>query len=171
MVKKIQVLSRHSFTQVVDDLLHSTPGSIQPWYGISIHGTDEDTLLPDGMVKALSKAGLAASLSLQFDDIDKPYESMPEFKVFDDEQAHLLVGFLRLINIGVDGPLILHCHAGISRSGAVGLFACRYYGLDEERFMRRNPSVYPNRHVLSKLNEEAQKRKEGELECQNLIVK
>ena len=37
-----------------------------------------------------------------------------------------------------DSVLVVHCQAGISRSGAVGTFACDYCGLDYNRFIKEN---------------------------------
>lgn len=56
---------------------------------------------------------------------------------------------------------ILHCGAGISRSGAIGTFIFDLYGNgDYEEFKRKNSQIYPNHHILRLLNNvhEQQKR-------------
>jgi predicted protein tyrosine phosphatase len=52
---------------------------------------------------------------------------------------------------------VLHCSAGISRSGAVGTFIYDMYGKDTmtwEEFQRKNPYIHPNEHILKLLHEE-----------------
>jgi len=55
---------------------------------------------------------------------------------------------------------ILHCAAGISRSGAVGTFIYDLYGRDTmtyEEFRRKNPRIQPNSYILNTLHEIANK--------------
>lgn len=47
---------------------------------------------------------------------------------------------------------VVHCAAGISRSGAVGTFVHDYYQGDYEVFKRDNPHIFPNSHILSLLH-------------------
>lgn len=57
---------------------------------------------------------------------------------------------------------IVHCGAGISRSGAVGTFIYDLYGRDTmtwEEFKRKNPQISPNEYVLKLLYNEANKDK------------
>jgi predicted protein tyrosine phosphatase len=46
---------------------------------------------------------------------------------------------------------IIHCSAGISRSGAVAQFINDYFDFDEEKFKLNNPFIHPNPHVFSLL--------------------
>ncbi|MFW6225742.1 MAG: hypothetical protein ACOC3V_02130 [bacterium] len=46
---------------------------------------------------------------------------------------------------------IIHCSAGISRSGAVGTFIVDYFNLDWFKFKSNNPHIHPNNHVLKLL--------------------
>lgn len=48
---------------------------------------------------------------------------------------------------------IIHCDAGISRSGAVGTWVNYYLGCDEKIFHEKNPNIHPNKSVFRKLNE------------------
>lgn len=49
------------------------------------------------------------------------------------------------------GRLIVHCSAGISRSGAVGQFVSDYFGGDKDEFKQTNPHILPNGKVLRTL--------------------
>jgi predicted protein tyrosine phosphatase len=48
---------------------------------------------------------------------------------------------------------VLHCDAGVSRSGAVGTFIQRYLEIEEEGFKKLNPYIHPNHFVLNILME------------------
>jgi predicted protein tyrosine phosphatase len=53
---------------------------------------------------------------------------------------------------------IVHCGAGISRSGAVGTFIHDLYGtITSEEFKRKNPRIQPNGHILKLLRTEFEK--------------
>lgn len=57
---------------------------------------------------------------------------------------------------------IVHCAAGISRSGAIGTFIFDLYGkrsMTYEEFRRKNPQISPNQRVLRLLRNEADKDK------------
>lgn len=86
-------------------------------------------------------------LSLCFHDVDKVY---PGYTLFSEEDAVKVIEFLTEKVYDGDN-LLVHCFAGISRSGAVGTFARELYGLDYDSFLRMNRQIVPNRHVLSTL--------------------
>lgn len=48
---------------------------------------------------------------------------------------------------------IIHCSAGISRSGAVGRFIQEILDLDSKKFYRDNPHIKPNLYILKRLRE------------------
>ena len=55
---------------------------------------------------------------------------------------------------------IVHCAAGISRSGAVGTFIHDLYGtMTWEEFKRKNPQIQPNEYVLKLLRQELNRDK------------
>lgn len=89
---------------------------------------------------------------IYFDDIDQDIDD-PKWgliKAFSIEQAKELVDF---IDKQKDKEsCIVHCAAGISRSGAVGTFVNDYFREDWEEFKRQNPYISPNGLVLSLLN-------------------
>lgn len=107
--------------------------------------------MPDARDGLLS-LGISSVLSLAFTD------STPEFHdessiLFTAAQAHSILDFV-LADCS-DAPVYVHCAAGISRSGAVGLFLCRYFNLDAVDFDRLNPHIKPNPYVLHILMQES----------------
>jgi|AntAceMinimDraft_10_1070366.scaffolds.fasta_scaffold103437_2 predicted protein tyrosine phosphatase len=95
-------------------------------------------------------------LNLWFDDIEHDGNLSPtnkeETKAFTNEQANQIVNFLDS-NKGIINTLLVHCAAGISRSGAVGRFALDYLNGDREYFKLNNNHILPNGRVLRMLNE------------------
>ena len=54
-----------------------------------------------------------------------------------------------------DSVLVVHCSAGISRSGAIGTFACDYCSMDYNVFIQNNIYIMANPYVLSVLRKGA----------------
>ena len=127
---------------------------LKDWALISIHAEGE--LMTPTNQEILKKDGCVDILSLRFGDITKgTYETLPHdlqrrMHLFSEKQAKSVIKFLAA-NQGIK-TLIIHCRAGVSRSGAVGLFACRYLGEDEGAFRESNPYIMPNPYVLSLLS-------------------
>jgi predicted protein tyrosine phosphatase len=87
-------------------------------------------------------------LILYFDDINEDVnEDDLVAKAMDEIQALELLNFIN--NNKNKETCIIHCSAGISRSGAVGSFICDYLKQDYEQFKKDNPIIHPNSHVLS----------------------
>jgi len=125
------------------------------WSLISIHTEPEENFLTLENKKFLSSIGMKESLSLCFWDISNNaqiLEQYPHARLFSIEQAELVVGMISIANQQDDSTLILHCDAGISRSGAIGSFAADFLRLDMEKFRKDNPDIMPNHYVLSVLN-------------------
>jgi hypothetical protein len=88
-------------------------------------------------------------LALSFDDIeardDRPRD--PRFVYFDEAMAARVCDFIRRAH-GDDATrrdlLLVHCHAGVSRSGAIADFARAVTAVDYDTFRRANPQVVPN---------------------------
>jgi predicted protein tyrosine phosphatase len=123
----------------------------KPWHLISIHG-DSNKFLTDQNVAALKSIGMLGSMSLEFWDVTDDKNSLDamtrhgySYILFDNEMAKQVVGFLdrRKMETG-DHTLVLHCDAGISRSGAVAEFAAEFYGIHVEVFEKENPYLKPN---------------------------
>lgn len=74
-----------------------------------------------------------------------------EMKAFNIHQARELFQFIKKHK---DKELcVLHCTAGVSRSGAVGTFINDYVGGNWNELMRKNPSIIPNTHVYKLLHD------------------
>ncbi|MFW6377147.1 MAG: hypothetical protein ACOCZ5_00740 [bacterium] len=93
-------------------------------------------------------------LILHFDDVSKDGEPSPtndkNTRAFNDEDADRIIEFIQKNEDKVG--VLIHCAAGISRSGAVGQFLVNYFEEDMDEFFRQNYRVIPNAHILSKLN-------------------
>jgi predicted protein tyrosine phosphatase len=92
---------------------------------------------------------------MQFDDVEN--EGIPLMNggtavVFSQKMAHDLFQFIKRNKHRKTA--VVHCEAGISRSGAVGSFIQGYCGGDWEEFKRTNPHIHPNGRVLRMLNKE-----------------
>lgn len=95
-------------------------------------------------------------LHLVFDDVmeDQPYEDLegnklgPNFVTISDEQAKQLADFITLHK---ERNFLIHCHAGISRSGATAQAICELKDIPLETFRVMNPYAHPNGTVLRKL--------------------
>ena len=92
-------------------------------------------------------------LRLWFDDVENDNETSPTNKgtnrAFTEKQAQQIIDFA-LDNRGRE--FIIHCTAGISRSGAVGQFLLDFLNGDKEYFKKTNPHINPNGHISRILN-------------------
>lgn len=133
------------------------------WYFISIYG-DDGCLVNSKTSEIISGFGCVKSISLHFWDItDKSYkevnkkypnsEKAKSLVLFNDEHANNIIQLIDLAQEDtIDSVLVVHCAAGISRSGAVATFACDYCRLDYAEFLKNNPCLYPNQFVLRTLH-------------------
>lgn len=164
---KIQVKSKRSFSDYLkeNNINNKTIETFFPshWF-ICINGT-----VPGEENKPFLESRLNV-LNLFFDDIDEDilikvfYRNEQDeiesknhtCKSFDSNNANETIRFLTLISHFAKKEeninLIIHCHAGISRSGAIGVFANDFLGLKYEDFKQENPHVLPNSKVLRELN-------------------
>lgn len=82
-------------------------------------------------------------LVLFFDDVEAEF---PHAMTEDDVEK--IVTFIRSSN---PRPLLIHCMAGISRSGAIGKALNRYFNVKNPKAFRQfsidNPDIVPNKHV------------------------
>jgi len=94
-------------------------------------------------------------ITLYFDDVEHDGEISPtnktENKAFTKQQAVRLIEFFES-NKNVNTVLV-HCAAGISRSGAVGRVALEYLKGDRDNFKINNGQINPNARVERMLNE------------------
>ena len=98
-------------------------------------------------------------LRLWFDDVEHDEEVSPTNKIsckaFSADQAKAVFEF---VNANKDKNFIVHCAAGISRSGAVGSFILDYLEGDREYFEKYNKHILPNPRVRRMLNRRAWER-------------
>lgn len=89
-------------------------------------------------------------ISLCFDDVTESlqHEKYGILDYISEEQADRLFEFIAKHK---KKNFIVHCHAGISRSGAVAKFICEYKGLSEKEFTKMNLYAHPNIMVLQRL--------------------
>ena len=87
-----------------------------------------------------------------FYDIDEEHKDYPRFS---REDAKRMFDFIveKLQDPKVK-KFIIHCHAGISRSGAVGEFIQELIGMDYFEFHTQHPHILPNGWVKKLLNAE-----------------
>lgn len=154
MIKNIKVYPRYLIESYIEK--EGTNFPFSNWYLISIYGHDYP-LLTKANEKIMKNFGLLNSMQFEFWDINEQlYKSIksryPDAVLFNEDIASDIVNFIKTINTHTkDSTLVIHCSAGISRSGAVGTFACDYYGLDYNNFIKSNPYIKANQYVLSLL--------------------
>ena len=126
------------------------------WYLISIYGKSPE-LLTKTNTEILTEMGCKKAISLEFWDLtpedltDQLKQRYPNVVLFNEDHAKRIINFLDEIkNCKEPSLLIVHCDAGISRSGAVGEFASDYFGLSYEQFCKDN-DVLPNAHIKALL--------------------
>jgi predicted protein tyrosine phosphatase len=86
-------------------------------------------------------------LNLWFNDSEE-YNPHTETVLFDEDMADKVVEFVERNKDAKQW--LLHCTAGISRSGAVGGFVADYLGVSYLDYKKANPKICPNA-LVSKL--------------------
>jgi hypothetical protein len=160
MINDIRVYSRI----YIEDLIttRETWGLKYPWILVSIYSdTTGPVVKNDKDFEILARKGCIDWEAYDFHDLDQEkynkiiaqYPSAKkEYKLFSRRLANKLLKFINNFkNDEREIMLVIHCQAGISRSGAVGIFACRYLGLDERRFLTMHPNILPNALVYDTL--------------------
>ena len=101
-------------------------------------------------------------LRFWFDDVEFDEQQSPTnpftCRSFKEDQAKQVFAFVKK---HADKDWVIHCSAGISRSGAIGTFILHYLEGDKEYFAKRNPHIHPNGHILRMLNKLAWEEKEN----------
>ena len=97
------------------------------------------------------RGGSRDVLRLCFDDYDRERDGIDALKdSFTPEQAETLKSWLEpYLRANTDFTLLVHCHAGISRSAAVAWWAHKTHGLELKTDF---PAWYLNRNVLRTLD-------------------
>ena len=161
---KIYVLSKLQFDSYFEkfNVNDSNIEDKQNLYCISISG------ISDGEIPYF-KTNHTNVLNLQFDDVehDMYYSKVVTEKngkttvknsnklmavAFTENQGKEIIDFISKIVPTDKTVLFIHCTAGISRSGAVGVFCNEYFNLDTIDFKTRNQYIQPNGRVLNVLH-------------------
>ena len=86
---------------------------------------------------------------LYFDDVDGDTGGQNPMT---EHQGRELIQFLLEQQVQGKTMCIVHCTAGISRSGAIGAFVNDLFGGSYASFVKRNPQIQPNAYVSALLN-------------------
>lgn len=99
---------------------------------------------------------------LTFDDVEQDttsYKRGLHYKAMSPEQALELVQF---IHQHLDKKLcLIHCSAGVARSGAVATFIHQIVDSNKDQFQEDNPFILPNPYVLNLLQQANQQFHSG----------
>lgn len=137
------------------------------WVLISIVGKDEEHL-SSSQIKTLQSKGMSDLLQLRFDDLDgEIFEKIiakykargddidrEKFIWFNDEHAESIIEFAER-HKNDQGKIIVHCHAGVSRSSGVATALCEMYGIPAATIFNDHPNIQPNRHILKIIYKQA----------------
>lgn len=175
MISEIIIYPR----SVIRQFLRGTRPVKSPWALISICTCPEEKLIKKSDEETLLALGCRKYITYFFGDYTNigywkkaAKEANKEIFVFNEEKAKHLITFID--NLEHDSEkltLLIHCDAGISRSGAVGVFTCRYLGLDEKSFRVKNPYIHPNSEVYDILYRVSGKKKEYEKFWESVLEK
>lgn len=146
-MKKIDILSKFTFDQIMEKE-GVTNDSVETFVNslfISIHGNYEEDEPP-----YFSK-NYDNVLNLVFDDVEEDIQDSGGriARAFTREQAVELIKFIE--DHKNRKYCIIHCGAGVSRSGAIGTFISDYFEKDYKEFKLQNPHIMPNGQVLAML--------------------
>lgn len=108
-------------------------------------------------------------ITLHFDDCipgKEWFDKYPGAKPFTEDQASKVLDFIEAALARGEQNIIVHCSAGISRSGAISSFIVdNFTEMNYDEWKRSNASwIQPNEYVYSLLRRELYKRKGIELE-------
>lgn len=150
---KIQVVSHEMFDSLCydDGLNDENVDKVETRAFISIIGTEEcrKYYLEDETTHWFKEEHNNV-LNLEFDDVTEDTNwNGKVFKAMTEKQADKCIDF---IERNKEKDFLIHCKAGISRSGAFGQFIYDFFSNknenDKKDFERYNSHIRPNNHVL-----------------------
>lgn len=139
--------------QIILDLIHGEETGIDYFKSkigglrfclISVVTNSNMNILDNGKEK-LKEYGMREGMSLVFADLLKPVMG---HAMFNDEQAQQVIAFVReQQKYDEQEYLVVHCDAGIRRSGAIVTWASMAFGIE----LIDKDLIWPNTFVLKKL--------------------
>jgi predicted protein tyrosine phosphatase len=153
----ISVLPRATVRHIIE---HKEPQAGH-WALISIYSSPKEKLVGPEEEETLKEIGCEKVLSLCFGDYDYSClevikERNEEELLFNTTHAEKVIDFVKSFDekhqfMSYSTLLVVHCDAGVSRSGALGLWSCRYLGYDEKEFRKTNNNIHPNSLIYDTL--------------------
>ena len=140
---KVFIMPKFIFEQAIDGIEKSS----KDVFYLSINNPDDEDKTPIREDSDTFK-------SMWFYDLDEDiYNEVKDFtyKTISDEQLDELYDFI--MKNKDNKNFVVHCTAGISRSGAVGEFVNDLFGIPYAEFRKQNPNIIPNTYIKKKLNE------------------
>ena len=140
---KVFIMPKFIFEQAIDGIEKSS----KDVFYLSINNPNDEDKTPIREDSDTFK-------SMWFYDIDEDiYDEVKDFtyKTISDEQVDELYDFI--MKNKDKKNFVVHCTAGVSRSGAVGEFVNDLFGIPYAEFRKQNPNIIPNTYIKKKLNE------------------
>lgn len=162
MIEHIHIYPRYTVERLLDRPETIPTSYVEGgWALISVYTEPQELLLTDAHVELLKTKNCSVTMTEQFYDIfpetlenEGFVERFPNAvrSLFNETQAKHIYDFLVELNkLDNVKTLVVHCDAGISRSGAIGAFATDLYKKDYMDYMATNPNVMPNYFVYKTL--------------------
>lgn len=153
---KVFVLSRVAADDLVKNGTWRTAGQDgwevgKPWSLVSISSEASPVL----DIERLANLGCKRVLPVYFMDVTPEQvadDPRLHYGLFTEDQAEIIADFISGLPDPENHQFVVHCAAGVSRSAAVGVYACRLWGLDPFKELDMN-GLCPNYHVLKLLEQ------------------
>jgi len=143
MITSIKVMNRFH-VGLIKNKLEKPPSD--SFALISIYSTPEEVLFPSGSISILQPMGCYALLTLLFGDADPDRERV-QYPFLKCQAEHIQRFLKEMHEKQKEMMLVVHCDAGISRSGAVATFASNLFDIPF-----KDEYIKPNTYVLRMLN-------------------
>ena len=153
---KVIALSKRAFdkTMTLYGITDENVKDMKSKYFISINetvGTDETPWFKSNHPNVLVQ---------RFDDVLMQMKAMTldgkdnYVNPISEDQAKQMADFIK--KIPTDATVLVHCAAGVSRSGAVVTAIAEHFNLPKDEFEMLNPHISPNNRVLAYLRKNLQ---------------
>lgn len=92
-------------------------------------------------------------IRLWFDDVLEDGDTISKYNRVGLKATNAqLNDIIDFIERNEDKKFIIHCSAGVSRSGAVGMYITRLLKRSVKKYLKHNPRVKPNLMILSRIS-------------------